>query len=397
MRYIAKYNIHNIEIVTSKGAFPIKLDQLNSFVILESINTIGISAVLSFLDSYRYIEQIPLIGGETVVIYLEDDVGETLTLEFINSRLSDTNKVDATFKSSVSLNLIQTQYYKLKLKTYPKSIVNKNTVNEVFSDMIYMIGYIPEQIFDDKKSITLKNKNLVFPTFWNCEQCLEFMLSNNYIDGNFGSTLIYDKKISKFSIVSVVDFLNEDANNLETFTFLDVNNRNYIREFTLDDQPSAMSFSHNMLGTNTMISADVDKKKIQIKKAEISSFFASNTKKLSNISDETVLMDSGVDYYMYTPFLYAGHQEMKLNNRRTDFLSNMFKIKITISGRFSLELGQKVNLNYYKNDDNMDIINGNWIIVSLLHRFTSAGTYDIDAVLIKEELNPNKNNRVYEK
>lgn len=384
MQIYSKFNIEYAAFRVQEKDYPINIDQLNYFQFLESIDIKGISATLSFLDYNNYSDLLPIIGGETFIISISDIFGDKVMLEFINTSKTASNKVDATFKNNVTLTLIQKEYYYLVSRNFLYG-VNYKTVNEVISNMLSRIGLFPEKIFEDTKIIKNNTENISFPSFWTCDQAISYLLAKNMAEKNNCMYFYYDRTKSKFVLYSNTDFETKEKKN-ESFTFIDRNSFNFVSKHHIEPHQDIIDYTNQYIGDNTLISADLNKKKIHIKETSIEEYMSSNNIKHSSISAETKALDSNMTYYVYSPFLYAGQQESELNDKRTKFLRDSFKMSITISGRFNINLGDKIFIIYQDNLNYTDTIQGEWIVTSIINKFSASGQFEQNLNLARSSI-----------
>lgn len=395
MLAFTRYTIETLKIVANGNEYDITIDQLNSLSLSESIMSIGFEGNISFLDYYNYQETIPILGGEKLQIVIIDEFKKKLKLDFVIVKKQTSNKTDAVFTSDVVMYIKQKELLDFESKNYYKS-TNKETVNDIIKDMMTNFGY-SSMFSENTKVVQNRTKNIVFPNTVSCDKCIRYLLDKNAYSGNYSLYFYYDKNTQKFIIKSQTELETSEQrdNDILSFTSIERESINFIRNMTVQPQRETSELLETYIGSNVIYSADLDKKKVHIKETDMKDYMTETNTKYLAISKDSYSYDYNTKYYVYSPFLYSGQQYSELNSNRASFFRGALQCTIDIAGRLDLYLGDKISLKYQEQTNNSTnkLFQGDWIVGSIVHNFSSAGEYSQKVSLLKSSITPiNKNN-----
>jgi len=403
MLQVSQFKIDNITIhyKSNKGAdtWNLVVDQINKFVLIEDIKNKGLLAELSFIDQWNVMEYIPLVGGLTISVSLTDIDDKKIIYDFTVSRIDSSDKMDKTLSSSITLKLIQKEYFMLLHRSVPHGFGTYSSINDIIKHIFTKIE-IPGKLHD---SLVVSNQlqNLHFPNTWTADMIISYVLQKNSL--GTGVYLHWDRKpisttekapINKFSLLSMKKVSEQEvrAENLN-FSFINREEFDYISEYKVLPALDNVEFMNQGNGSNTIYQADLQNKKIVVQRSNFSDYLTTAGQKKSSISVDLQTMDAKNNFYMYKPFLYQNSGVNELNTSRSKYLKSSYQMMITILGRSSLYLGDKIRLSYKStipgthdgevNTDVHKMYSGDWIVGGIIHTFLATTEYKQSVTLMR--------------
>ena len=104
------------------------------------------------------------------------------------------------------------------------------------------------------------------------------------------------------------------------------------------------------------------------------------------------------NYYEYTPFLFKDSNIIERNNFIVKDLFDSLQMEILIDGRFELNIGDKIKLEFPSKVSNVNkVYNGLWIVMKINHIFSDNSVYTQKILIVKDYIDTYDLDRVVEK
>lgn len=395
----SKYELLNVDITLGENqkSYPIVIDNLNSIDIKESLYSKGLVGTISFLDVNNYNELLPIIGGEYIEIFIKDIFGNTFKQKFIIVQKSNIIKEDATNKVSVVLELVEVSFFDILTKSFPYSIpTNLRNVSDIINYMIDKLEPKYKGIVDENsKQITNQLTNLYFPSTWNVNMIIDYLLEKNTTDGNTGFYFMFDKNKNKYRFSSSTDFESGDV--LFYYQMTRRNEFGFIKEYQIKPNKNSLSAFNKHMIRNSTITADLNNKKINVFESDYKDYMNRYNLSHGAFSEETDTQNlSNFHYYNYKPFLYTNSVQIETDNIKTNFFRNYYEMEISVNGNLEINIGDKVYIDWLENlESEYEIYRGQWIVTEILNQFGSNLEFSQVLTLTKSQILPySRTNRV---
>ena len=388
MRLPNFYSIENISLEVKEYSVDILIDNLNGIEIYESLERKGMTARLSFLDTYFFEEILPIVGGEKVKISLLDARKDQFNYTFIVSRKLGVTQRDETNYYNVELHLIEEEYFNLLSKNYNYGIFNNTNI---ISDTIYKISewaLSKKQKLNKNKIIPKIIPNLYFPVFWKVDNCIDYLLEKSTNKQDSGFYFIYSRRNSEFKIVSMMELIkdnNERTKDRFSFNLFRKNSFNFIIKREIVESNSLISNINENTISSRMYNLDTETKKLNVETEDFEKFISDFNKKGSVLSKEAFAFDSENNTtFEYKPYLFKRSINTQRNNRISKKVGTDLKLEVEIDGRLELNIGDKIIIDHpSKIGESNSIYDGEWVVFNIDHTFKADSTYRQKLLLVK--------------
>ena len=388
MRLPNFYSIENISLEVKEYSVDILIDNLNGIEIYESLERKGMTARLSFLDTYFFEEILPIVGGEKVKISLLDARKDQFNYTFIVSRKLGVTQRDETNYYNVELHLIEEEYFNLLSKNYNYGIFNNTNI---ISDTIYKISewaLSKKQKLNKNKIIPKIIPNLYFPVFWKVDNCIDYLLEKSTNKQDSGFYFIYSRRNSEFKIVSMMELIkdnNERTKDRFSFNLFRKNSFNFIIKREIVESNSLISNINENTISSRMYNLDTETKKLNVETEDFEKFISDFNKNGSVLSKEAFAFDSENNTtFEYKPYLFKRSINTQRNNRISKKVGTDLKLEVEIDGRLELNIGDKIIIDHpSKIGESNSIYDGEWVVFNIDHTFKADSTYRQKLLLVK--------------
>ena len=218
----------------------------------ESLDDAPIST-LRFNDEYLFMETLPIIGGEEIIIKFTDALGTKIQYNFIINKITDiTNleKLTNSGKKAFTLELIQKEYYLLAMDNYIQNFANIHLLStkKLFKKIINK--EILTNIYTNIPLI----ENLCIPIGWSKLKTINYLLGTIPLSQDSNIRFYWDNRVQQFKLYGTRYLYGakekEDQNTfIVSHTNADIYNN--ISNYTFGYNYSELEYKNNFVyGTN---------------------------------------------------------------------------------------------------------------------------------------------------
>jgi len=393
--------IQKVAIITKeKDVIYIDSSTIEKINITEDIDSMGAIGEIIFFDKDNINESTPILGGEKLEITIIDSLKNIRNYSFIINQKPKIDIQDKTFYFHIHLSIIEEDYFNLLTKSYDEGIIS---YTDSVTDLIYKIftKSLSTNTKKDKKLISKKIDvniplNLSFPIYFTLEECINYLIKYLATKNTNGYYFYKNRKINKYNLLSVSDLINNEIN--EYFNVDKFEDFNYILKLDIYNSLNVLdSINSSLIHTNSITA---DNKNIIINEINIDDYVKKHNLKSTQISEELKILANNNNTYLYTPIIFTGSKNSNTVSYENDIMYNIFTsgvCKAKIDGRFTLNIGDKINLDLKTPESVQDakFYSGEWIIMKIDNEFQADGTYYQTLYLVKyNSLNKKKNPRI---
>lgn len=388
-RELGDYELKTVQITTANDQIADIKDLIEEMNIFEDIFGVFMSANITFKDSGGFVEKLPIIGNEMVIIELRTPgIDDYKKYEFCVFKISRNEKTGPEASSVVRLELCSLEMVANSMTRMSKNV--KGVHDEIAWDIFV------EQFGDLGKSFTSEVAQTEVKTVISMQTPMDTIcwLSSTAVSASNGTpSYVFFENVDGYKFVTieemklkptVFDYLFDPTIN----TKLDPEKQvRKILDLKHDVAPNTLAMvASGAYGSRTIYHDPVTKEIITDKNNnEVKPTMSGNTNVLPSKLRGLSSANQYTTYKCVNPNLFeegdrsTSETAFDVEGRRKAYLSNMMsnRVIITVSGNTLLNVGDTISMIVKSQGESAydKSISGRYVISALCHNITSKGHY----------------------